>query len=249
MLRSSFRQCAYVSWDKFSLERGLFVLQAKWRGRGSEFNAYTRSLPTRVQAMAACTIRGLKKIGVQCNFPKVYKPSLKVPSPPGNSISVCLGSLYRLKELSLVKVKEFLRFAIDELAPSSIFLLGDQNKWDDGEKLRMEFPNAQVVNRCGKTTLTEAAGLLSTSRFALANDSALAHLCEAVGTPVLMFFGPTHSCFGYAPHLDRSLHFSTDLSCRPCHKNGNTQCRFHDELCKTTVDLKPVFTHAKLLFG
>jgi heptosyltransferase II len=63
----------------------------------------------------------------------------------------------------------------------------------------------------------------------------LAHLSEAVRTPVLMFFGPTHQKFGYRPHHENSRVLAADISCRPCHKSGDTKCRYGDYACSSLI--------------
>jgi ADP-heptose:LPS heptosyltransferase len=47
-----------------------------------------------------------------------------------------------------------------------------------------------VLNLAGKTTLLQAAALLSRAMLFIGNDSGLGHLCAAVGRPTLTLFGP-----------------------------------------------------------
>ena len=50
---------------------------------------------------------------------------------------------------------------------------------------------ARVLDLSGKSTLPEALGILSLARLFVGNDSGLAHLAGAAGTPAVVVFGPT----------------------------------------------------------
>jgi heptosyltransferase-2 len=50
---------------------------------------------------------------------------------------------------------------------------------------------ARVFDLSGKTTLPEALGVLASARLFVGNDSGLAHLASAAGTPSVVVFGPT----------------------------------------------------------
>jgi heptosyltransferase II len=50
---------------------------------------------------------------------------------------------------------------------------------------------ARVLDLSGATTLPEALGVLASARLFVGNDSGLAHLASAAGTPCVVVFGPT----------------------------------------------------------
>ena len=79
--------------------------------------------------------------------------------------------------------------------------------------------------------LPEVAADLAACRLVVTNDSGLLHLAEAVGTPVLAFFGPTVREFGYFPRLPHSAVLERDLTCRPCSRNGKRPCHRGDLAC------------------
>lgn len=242
-------KCSYITWNKFSVHRTLLVIQSRLRGRQFKTDLLKTPLPNRYVAMADCVINGMGKLNVQRpEILKAYKPEIKtgeIRQP--NAAAINMGALYKSKELPFNKLTEIVSHLLANNT-QLIYLLGDENKYADSEKLKRESGCAEKFeNLCGKTSLWEAAKILSRCAFSIGNDSALAHLAESVGTPVLVFFGPTHEKFGYRPHLAGSKSFSADISCRPCTKGGNAVCRFGDLKCLNDISLVPVFEHLSSL--
>jgi len=56
------------------------------------------------------------------------------------------------------------------------------------------------------------------------NDTGPMHLAEALGVPVLAFFGPTVREFGFAPWRPESRVLEVTLNCRPCSLHGGRVC-------------------------
>jgi heptosyltransferase-2 len=61
---------------------------------------------------------------------------------------------------------------------------------------------------------------VSRCEFLVGNDTGLTHLAEAVGTPVVVIFGPTAPELGFAPLDPRSRAVGADVRCRPCSTDG-----------------------------
>jgi ADP-heptose:LPS heptosyltransferase len=64
------------------------------------------------------------------------------------------------------------------------------------------------------------AGVLADSAGYLGNDTGLGHLAEAVGSSVVVLFGPTSPAMGFAPWREESQCVSASLWCQPCGKDG-----------------------------
>ena len=111
---------------------------------------------------------------------------------------------------------------------------------------QLSWPGA-VVNLAGKLTLDQTMLALTKVKTLLSNDSGLAHIAEAVGTPVAVLFGPTSEAFGFSPHLANSQSFSSDTGCRPCSKHGKTPCRYNDQMCFRSIDTRQIALHMKRL--
>ncbi len=78
--------------------------------------------------------------------------------------------------------------------------------------------------------------LISGASLTIANDSGIAHVSSAVGTPVIAVFGPTHPSLGFAPRgmLDRVI--EVDESCRPCSLHGKNPCYRDQRYCFDRIE-------------
>jgi heptosyltransferase-2 len=96
--------------------------------------------------------------------------------------------------------------------------------------------------------LRRVAALLRQADVTIANDSGIAHLSSAVGTPVVAVFGPTHPALGFAP---RGLHdrvAEVTEFCRPCSLHGATPCYRTEQFCFTKLHPEAVLAEvAELL--
>ncbi len=115
--------------------------------------------------------------------------------------------------------------------PVRIFLGPREDDWFPGSGLAGVAANYPQVEIIQGRTLVEVAGLLAECSMVVTNDSGLLHMAEAVGTPVLAFFGPTVRQFGYFPHLPGSRVLEVELDCRPCSRNGKRDCHRGDLAC------------------
>ena len=88
------------------------------------------------------------------------------------------------------------------------------------------------------------ADLMARSRLTIANDSGLAHLSSAVGTPVIAAFGPTHPALGFAPRGQFDVVAHVDEPCRPCSLHGKTPCYRSERFCMTRLTTEHVIGSA-----
>lgn len=95
-----------------------------------------------------------------------------------------------------------------------VWLLGSPKDRPVAERIRSAAGN-EPVDLCGRTTLVDAADLLSACRAAVSNDSGLMHVAAAVGIHVVALYGS--STPHYTPPLtDRATIHYLDLECSPC---------------------------------
>lgn len=105
----------------------------------------------------------------------------------------------------------------------------------------------------GRLGLAATARILARARALVANDSGLAHVAAAVGTPVVAIFGPT-SDKRYAPSGSGPVRVvASDLPCRPCHVAPRKEpfaCRFERErACLAELPVETVFEAAQTLLA
>jgi len=116
-------------------------------------------------------------------------------------------------------------------SPVRVFVGPREENWFTGshlEKVCSQLPQVEIIR--GKD-LTQVAALLAQCSLVVTNDSGLLHISEAVGTPVLAFYGPTVGQFGYFPRLSLSRVMEVEMDCRPCSRNGKKACHRGDLAC------------------
>lgn len=94
----------------------------------------------------------------------------------------------------------------------------------------------------GQADIKATAALIETCDLAIANDSGIAHIAAAVGTPLVALFGPTNEdvC---GPMSENCRVVTADVSCRPCYVLGIDgpveACT--DRICLTGISVDEVF--------
>jgi heptosyltransferase-2 len=116
-----------------------------------------------------------------------------------------------------------------------IFVGPRERDWFAASSLAQAAASDAAVQIVQVPDLIEVARNLAAVDALVTNDSGLLHLSEAVGTPVVAFFGPTVRQFGYFPQLTGSRVLETELDCRPCSRNGKRACHRGDLACLTGV--------------
>ncbi len=97
--------------------------------------------------------------------------------------------------------------------------------------------------------ISTIAEVMAGARLTIANDSGLAHLSSAVGTPVVSIFGPTHPALGFAPRGLFDTVAEVDEYCRPCSLHGKNPCFRTERFCQTRLSVEQVVETAAGLLG
>jgi len=74
---------------------------------------------------------------------------------------------------------------------ASVVLLGSSNEKDVSDQIK-GLTVSPLIDLTGATSLGEAAAILSVADLVVSNDTGLAHVAPAVGTPTAVIFGPTN---------------------------------------------------------
>jgi heptosyltransferase-2 len=85
-----------------------------------------------------------------------------------------------------------------------------------------------------------SAAVIARAAVVVANDSLALHLGQAVGTPAVALFGPTHPSLGFGPRGPQDLALGLDLPCRPCSAHGGPRCPLGHHHCLTELAVPTV---------
>lgn len=172
-------------------------------------------------------------------------PVLTAPTPvnfahPENHVVFLVGSSFRLKSWPREHYR-ILQNLILAHTPLNVYLCGGKEDIAVGNYLA--FPaNERVINSIGKTSLAETLGLIRTARYVVTGDSFASHAADLLGTPVSVIFGSTHPLLGFAPQGNHTSIHHSELSCSPCSRHGQGQCRFKNIRCLTSIKPEEVFS-------
>jgi heptosyltransferase-2 len=100
-------------------------------------------------------------------------------------------------------------------------------------------PSARCTDLTGLPVRVSAA-VIARAAAAVTNDSLALHLAQAVGTPVVALFGPTHPRLGFGPRGPRDAALGVELACRPCSLHGPARCPLGHHACLRTLGVAAV---------
>jgi lipopolysaccharide heptosyltransferase II len=128
---------------------------------------------------------------------------------------------------------------------AQIVLLGSGEERDVEAAVLRHARNGRVTSLFGTLSLPEVAALLRRSRLLVGNDSGIAHLAAACGTPTVALFGPQDPR-RFGPWSDRSITLHHPVHCFPC---AQIEC-VHPELpCVNLIEIGEVRTAIYALLG
>ena len=142
------------------------------------------------------------------------------------------------------------RFAAlaDRLAVSHglpVAVVGLASEHDIERAMRAAVREARVAWLFGVLSLPEIAALLRASRLFIGNDSGLAHLAAACGTPVVALFGPQDPR-RFAPRDPRVSTLHHRVPCFPC---DQTVCVRPELPCVNLIEVAEVEAAARATLG
>lgn len=125
-----------------------------------------------------------------------------------------------------------------------ILLFGGGKDKDLGQQIiNLAINQDNILNLCGKTSLTDVADLLTLSKCVVTNDSGLMHISCAVQANVVAIYGSSSPNFT-PPLSDTTKILRVKLECSPCFKRT---CRFGHYNCLRFVAPFDVLTAIKEL--
>ena len=212
----------YLSGAKRRIE---FYSEVLWRGdlytHGVKFNPYFHVRDNFLRlAMEGC-VKTDKDISVA---PKITGPMIKqstnileANNVTGNDRKVCVN--VNAGELALERrwPAEYFIALINKLPETGIkyIFISDRDCLSYTNAVISQINKKNIVNLAGKTSILELAGIFHESDLLITNDSGPLHLANAIGLPVVSFFGPETPVL-YGPEGDNNLVFYSGLICSPC---------------------------------
>ena len=146
------------------------------------------------------------------------------------------------------------KWPVDKFAKVAVELhksIGAKIIWattsDQNDKLDLEEKIEKgCFNYLIDTPLDQLADIIHSSDLCISNDSGIAHLSSAVGTPVLAIFGPTHPALGFAPRGLFDKVIEVEEYCRPCSLHGDKPCFRSERFCLNRISPERVIDEAIL---
>lgn len=174
------------------------------------------------------------------NLPRLFPPeSVTMQMPKGSLIGLAPGAQYgpakRWFPHRFAELADHLR----ESLSAQILIFGSKGDQPVAEEIK-RLTRHDVINLTGKTTLSEAIGIMSHLRIFVTNDSGLMHVAAALGVPVVAIFGSTDpNATGPVGPKTRILYHP--VPCGPCLK---TYCP-SDFRCMDLIKVEEVFDAVK----
>lgn len=169
--------------------------------------------------------------------------STVVESLPLHYVAWVLGATFSTKQYPLSKLIETI-----ECLDIPIVLLGGEKEISMATSLQAHFPS--LISFVGKTSLSEAALVLSKAKVVVTNDTGLMHLAAFYAKPMVCIWGNTVLAFGMYPYQSAPVFHAqvSDLSCRPCSKIGHNTCPKGHFECMLKHDSSPLAAQITALF-
>jgi len=130
-----------------------------------------------------------------------------------------------------------------------IALIGTEDDRRVGDEIAEAAGTSEVKNLAGKTSIREAAAVMSRARLFVGNDSGPAHLAAAVGIPIVVLSGADDPKSTSPMAAEKRLFYLDGLDCISCVKN---KCPLKGEQrmqCMTGISLDMVSTEIDRLFN
>jgi ADP-heptose:LPS heptosyltransferase len=109
-----------------------------------------------------------------------------------------------------------------------------------GQRLRAcdivrPYSSERVVNDCGRTSWPALVAALRTARCVIGNNSGVAHLSGAHGTPTVCVFGGSHERIEWRPRGRHVILLTRAIGCSPCQlDHGDTSP--YDKACLRQIE-------------
>ncbi len=147
-------------------------------------------------------------------------------------IAIAPGAAHPTKQWPLGRFVETAKILYQDRGIQPLWVVTEE----DAAAINHKWSGApEVANQLVNHPADRLAAVLAKCDLTLANDSGIAHLSSAVGTPVLAIFGPTHPVLGFRPAGLFDQVIEVDEFCRPCSLHGKKPCYREEQYCFTRI--------------
>jgi ADP-heptose:LPS heptosyltransferase len=101
----------------------------------------------------------------------------------------------------------------------------------------------RFIDLVGRTDWAELASVVSGADIVIANNSGVAHLAAACGTPTLAIYSGSHQPQEWGPRGRKVRTLMAAVSCSPCGHDKLHECP-HDHLCMRLIEPETVLSYA-----
>jgi len=101
----------------------------------------------------------------------------------------------------------------------------------------------RIINIAGRVDWAAFAALIKQADLVIANNSGVAHLAAACGTPMLAIYSGSHQPQEWGPRGRSVRTLMAAVPCSPCGHDKLEACP-HDHLCMTLIEPENVLRHA-----
>lgn len=155
-------------------------------------------------------------------------------------IAIACGAQHMTKRIPARYILELCR-----MMTTKVVLLGDSKDREELEAGGVQFPS-NVINLCGKTTLSQSAVIVRDAAALISSDTGLMHMGAAFKRPVLAVWGATAPPLGFIPYKTEYFSFEVkNLHCHPCSRQGGERCRKGHFKCMNCQDWRSVALKAE----
>jgi predicted lipopolysaccharide heptosyltransferase III len=128
---------------------------------------------------------------------------------------------------------------------AQVVLIGSADEQDVEAAVRSRVGKARALSMFGTLTLPELAALLTRSTLLIGNDSGIAHLAAACGTPTVALFGPQDPR-RFRPWSDKAIALHHPVPCFPC---TQIRCVRPELPCVNLIEISEVQAAVQRLLG
>ena len=131
---------------------------------------------------------------------------------------------------------ELIRLLVAAPRPAGrILVLGVASQKLRANDIVRAFDPSEVVNTCGALSWADLQEVLKDAGCVVGNNSGVAHLAGAYGTPTVCVFGGSHSRLEWRPKGAAMVVVSRAIACSPCHLDHDGGCPY-DKACLREVE-------------